>query len=121
MLTPYQKENLEVFIFAATSRESQFLRNPGRKSGKTYLVNEAGFHLQAMGYIPYVLTSYNPFKTYYAHRLLHNDYDLISLYGLDMDTRNKIVILTDEIDYDVVVEYLKELSTRGMPMVGYID
>ncbi len=82
--------------------------------GKTYLLNELGFTLQALGYKVLVYTPYK--REYFAERFIYNS---DNSRGID---RLKTVILFDEVEMykDETQELIKLFKQLQIPVVGFV-
>lgn len=115
ILTDWQQERFDEFEKAIHRKEMLFRNGRIRQFGKTYILNELGFTLQALGYEVYVNTPFTQLE-YFAERFIHNDYDLRGINIL------KTVILFDEskIDNDKTQGILKYCKSCQIPVVGFV-
>lgn len=114
-LNEYQKKKYSIFWDTINQRSNFFFNAKDRRVGKTYLLNEIGLELQALGYIVYVLT---PFKKqeYFAEKFILNE--LRDIAGID---RNKLVILADEVMiWDGLNDLLEYCKFCRIPVVGFV-
>jgi len=103
----------DVFLQTIKERDRLFLSLNERGVGKTYVINELGFTLQALEYEPYILTI-NPIREYFAVDFIINvDY----LRGIHIE---KAVILVDEYDFNKMDEILDYCSCYKIPIVGFV-
>ena len=92
ILTRWQQERFDEFEKAIHKKEMLFRNGKYRQLGKTYLLNELGFTLQALGYKVLVYTPYK--REYFAEGFI---YSSDNSRGID---RLKTVILFDEVEIE---------------------
>lgn len=115
MLTPKQQETYDYFMDTINKKHQSFLPSDERGVGKTYILNELGFELQALGYQVYIMTPHH--DEHVACKYINN---INELNGVD---KNKVVIFVDEVRFynDKNQEFFDYCWQRGMPVVGFVD
>ncbi len=115
ILTRWQQERFNEFEEVIHRNEMFFRNSKYRQLGKTYLLNELGLTLQALGYKVLVYTPYDRME-YFAERFIRNIYDLKGI------GRDKIVILFDEanIDNDDIQEIIEYCENYQISIVGFV-
>lgn len=115
ILTRWQQERFDEFEKAIHKKEMLFRNDKYRQLGKTYLLNELGLTLQALGYKVLV---YTPFKgvEYFADKFI---YSSDNSRGID---KLKTVVIFDEVQMedDETIELLKLFKMYQIPVVGFV-
>ena len=114
ILTDWQQERFDEFEEAIHRKQMLFRNGKYRCVGKTYLLNELGFTLQALGYKVLVYTPYK--REYFSERFIYNS---DNSRGID---RLKTVILFDEVEMykDETQELIKLFKQLQIPVVGFV-
>jgi hypothetical protein len=115
MLTEKQQEVLDNFLEAIEQGKNLLLSSENRRIGKTYILNELGFTLQALGYNVFVLTPYKE-QEYYANKFISDGIDRFKGFN-----REKLVILADEARYLMMDDIMEYCEYRKVPIVGYVN
>lgn len=115
MLTEKQKAIYLNFIEAINNKEPQLYSSHRRAWGKSYILNELGFELQALEYRVFLLTEYANSQEHFATDVFKDNY---SMAGID---RTKAVVLVDEYRVSKIREIFKFCLEREIPIVGFID
>lgn len=119
ILTRWQQERFDEFEEAIHKRRMLFRNGEYRGNGKTYLLNELGLTIQALGYRVLVYTPYTNTE-YFAENFIYS-----SDCGSDNPRRIdklKTAVLFDEVIFDddetkIIVEYCKKYR---IPVVGFV-
>ena len=90
-----------------------------RGKGKTYLLNELGLTLQALGFEVLVYTPYTKMEYFAENFIYSSDYTSDNPRRID---KLKTVILFDEveIDNDETQELIKFFKKYRIPVVGFV-
>jgi AAA+ ATPase superfamily predicted ATPase len=115
MLTENLQTVLEKFLEVIENKQNLLLSSEDRRIGKTYILNELGFTLQALGYKVYILTPYRE-QEYYADKF--TSCDAKDFQGLFMD---KSVVIADEARYMMMYDIVGYCEYRKIPIVGYVN
>lgn len=113
MLTKYQQVKFDNFLEAAINRKSLLYVTRLRRTGKTYLLNELSFTLQALGYIVYVLPC-NIRQEHVGDRMLISPMELL---GINYE---RVVVIVDFVDIKEIIKYENCTKPRGIPIIGFI-
>lgn len=113
MLTEEQKKVYKNFLGAIIDKDIKLLSSEQRAWGKSYILNELGFMLQALGYRVFLLT--DCYQDHFATNVFTN---LNSFRGVSI---NKLVVIVDEYIYSNMNEILKYCTYFNIPVVGFVD
>ena len=114
MLTEFQQEILDNFLEAVVNQTNLIYDSSDRGIGKTYILNELGFNLQALGYKVLILTPFRG-QEYFADRFISND--SLDFRGISNDT----VIIGDEARFFMMADIVDYCRYRKIPIVGYFN
>lgn len=119
-LTEQQQKIFNEFLDSVEKKENNIISSDQKQIGKTTILNELGFDLQALGYKVFVYTPYKN-QDYYANGFIYEG--LHNFRGLK---RDYIVVIVDELNRESIREQnnfkeLLEFCEYGkIPIVGYI-
>ncbi len=115
MLTEKQQETFDLFLYIIEQSKIYFLSSEPRRIGKTYILNELGFTLQALGYEVYILTPY-PHQEYFANGFISTEpRDFRGMF------KDNTIIIVDEERFELIGELLDYCRSRNIPVVGYVN
>lgn len=115
MFTKKQEEVYNDFAKTINNKETKFLSSKDRAWGKSYVLNELGFELQALGYRVFLLTEFPNSQEHFATDFIDS---LNRFKGL---SRDKTVVIVDEYRYRKTLEILEYCTFYKIPMVGFVD
>jgi hypothetical protein len=115
MLTEWQEDKYKIFSEVIEQRGNFFFSSEDRNVGKTYLLNELGLELQALGYTVYILTPY-PEHEYFAHGFIYINGD-----GYRGRLKENTVVLVDEARLYMMDEFLDYCKWRQIPVIGFVN
>lgn len=120
MLTEIQQKICDEFLYSVEKKENNIISSDQRRIGKTTILNELAFDLQALGYRVFVYTSYKD-QDYYADGFIYEG--LHNFRGLK---RDYMVVIVDELNITSMresnnyKELLEYCEYGKIPVVGYI-
>ena len=114
MLTERQQNIFNDLLTAVEQKRFVGLSSHQRGIGKTTILNELAFTLQALGYVVYLLTPYKN-QEYFAHKFISNNTN--DLRGV----RGNIVVIADEARYCMMDDLFTYCRLYGIPVVGFIN
>ena len=117
MLTKKQGEIYKSFVQTIVDKDMKLLSSEQRQWGKSYILNELGLELQALGYRVFLLTEFVNHQEHFATDFIDMN-SLNKFRGLD---REIIVVLVDEYRYRKMAEILDFCSYHKIAVVGFID
>lgn len=115
MLTEKQKEIYKSFIGAIIDKNIQLLSSKDRAWGKTYILNELGFRLQAIEYRVFLLTEHMNHQEHFATDILT---DVNDFKGTP---KRKLVLIVDEYKYCKMIDIREYCDYFKIPIVGFVD
>jgi hypothetical protein len=116
MLTKKQKEIYKSFIATIIDKDIRLLTSEQRSWGKSYILNELGLTLQALGYKVYLLTMHHNSQEHFADDLFPDD-----TWDYRGKLRDKMVILVDEYKISKIQLILEFCTEYKIPIVGFVD
>jgi len=114
-LNEYQKEKYNIFWDAIDERSNFFFDAKDRRVGKTYLINELGLELQALGYRVYVITPVDCLE-YYAERKLYLD---PQRYAGMIDS-NTVILLDEVFVSENFSDFIDYCRYRQVSVIGFV-
>lgn len=106
-----------MFLYSVESKQNLFLSSEPRNIGKTVILNELAFNLQALGYIVLVLTPYRQ-QEYFGEHFISLDYND---YCNKINGRKNVVIIADEARKVIMEDFLVFCEHRDIPVIGYVN
>ena len=117
MLTKKQGDIYKSFVQTITNKDMKLLSSEQRAWGKSYILNELGLELQALGYRVFLLTEFVNHQEHFATDFIDMN-SLNKFKGLDGEI---IVVLVDEYRYLKMTEILEFCVYSKIPVVGFAD
>jgi AAA+ ATPase superfamily predicted ATPase len=115
MLNEFQEKKYIEFIEAIKNKENLMLSSEDRNVGKTYLLNEIAFELQAIGHEVYILTL-SPQKEYFANGYVSfNEEDYIGKLN------SNSVVVADETRQYMMLDLLRYCFAKQIPVIGFVN
>lgn len=115
MLTEWQKKVKQEFMTAIETGQ-RFLRlNTDRAIGKSFVLNEIGFELQALGYKVHIVSMSN--QKYYATDYLSC---CVSQFRDSFTDIKKCAVLIDDMSESEVQTLREYCRERKIPVVGFL-
>lgn len=117
-LTLKQQEFFDKLFLSCQNHKIDLYSSEKRAWGKTTIINELGFTLQALGYTVYILTPYRN-QEYCGEKFVSLDScDFRDFRGIP---RDNIVILADEVRISKITELIKFCDYHNIAVVGFVD
>lgn len=116
-LSKKQEYYHEMFVSAVVNRDNVFISSDKRNWGKTIILNELGYTLQALGYKVYILTISNLME-YCA-----DEFIIFYPEKFEGKLNDKSVVLVDEVYYyNPNFQNFTDYSlSRNTPIVGFVN
>ncbi len=114
-LDKIQQKIFDVMLNMVKAKQNYLLSSADRGIGKTTILNELAFTLQAIGYKVYLLNPH-PVKDYYVNNIL--TYDIQSFRGL---FKSNVVLIADEARYEMMDDLLEYCKDKRIPIVGFVN
>lgn len=114
-LSNQQQTIFDVMLQMAETKQNYLLSSEPRNIGKTTILNELSFTLQALGYDVYLLNQYLA-RDFYTNGLitLKNE----SYKGI---LHKNSVVLIDESRYSILSDLLDYCETFNIPVIGFTN
>ena len=117
MLTIVQEAYYNSFERAIQENKCLLFSSEQRAWGKTYILNELGFNLQALEYKVFLLSEHMNHQEHFA-----TDYiDLNRLVKSRGIRLGKLVVIVDEYRFSKMGEIFEYRIDLNIPMVGFVD
>jgi len=116
VLTEKQQIVFDKFLYSIKQKENYLLLSEDRNIGKTFVLNELAFTLQALGYIVFILTPYKN-QEYFANKFV--SFDDVDYYCRGL--RKDLVIIADEAKFEMMDEFLNYCKYNKIPVIGYVN
>ena len=114
MLTKEQQIYYDEFEDTIKEKKNLLYSSHQRAWGKSYILNELGLTLQALGYEVYFFSDYDTYEFYATKYLSRSD----NIRGIN---NYKTVLIVDECRHSRLIDVLNYCESREIPVVGFID